>query len=223
MAKVFESIDPALRAWIAKQRMFFVGTAPLASDGHINLSPKGPIETLAVLDERTVAYLDMVGSGAETIAHLRENGRIVIMLCAFEGPPRIVRLHGRGREVLAGSPEFEQLSQHCSFSSGEVPEYRRAIVEVDVTRVADACGYSVPLMSYDGERPHSRAWAAKKLRVGGPDALIAYQQEKNVLSIDGLPAVDRLETAFRTSTPSGADPPASPARRSSRDRARGSR
>src|SRR3954467_14018352 len=104
MGKVFDAIDDDLRAWIARQPMFFVGTAPLAADGHVNVSPKGPIGSLAVLDEHTVAYLDLTGSGAETIAHLRENGRIVVMLCAFEGPPRIVRLHGSGRAVHSSEP-----------------------------------------------------------------------------------------------------------------------
>src|SRR3712207_339430 len=115
MGKVFEGIDEHLRAWIARQPLFFVGTAPLAEDGHVNLSPKGPIGTLRVLDETTVAYLDGVGSGAETIAHLRENGRIVIMLCAFEGPPRIVRLHGRGTVHLPGGDGFEPLLDRCGF------------------------------------------------------------------------------------------------------------
>jgi hypothetical protein len=170
--------------------MFFVGTAPLDSDGHINVSPKGPIGTMRVLDSHTVAYLDMIGSGAETIAHVRENGRIVVMLCAFEGPPRIVRLHGRGEVVAASEPEFEALAERCGFEPPEHPEARRAIVVVDVDRVADSCGYGVPLMSYTGLRPHSGAWAAKKLRVGGTEALLDYQREKNARSIDGLPAVD---------------------------------
>src|SRR5919108_4879248 len=106
MGKIFDAIDERLEAWIARQRMLFVATAPSGDGGHVNLSPKGPIETLRVLDPHTVAYLDLVGSGAETIAHLRENGRIVIMLCAFEGGPRIVRLHGRGEVVLASDPQF---------------------------------------------------------------------------------------------------------------------
>src|SRR5580692_5729207 len=121
MAKVFEAIDSHLQHWISEQQLFFVGTAPLAADGHVNLSPKGPIETLRVLDERTVAYLDMIGSGAETIAHLRENGRIVIMFCAFQGPPRIVRLHGRGTVVAAAEPGFDQLHARCAFRSTELP------------------------------------------------------------------------------------------------------
>ena len=139
-----------------------------------------------MLDERTVAYLDMIGSGAETIAHLRENGRIVVMLCAFEGPPRIVRLHGHGSVVLAGDEGFEELAARCGF---DVPPGRRGIVKVDVTRIADSCGYGVPLMSYEGKRPHMDLWAQKKLRTGGETALEDYQREKNGKSIDGLPGV----------------------------------
>jgi hypothetical protein len=180
MAKIFDSIDERLEAWIARQRMFFVGTAP-SDGGHVNVSPKGPIETLRVLDGRTVAYLDLVGSGAETIAHLRENGRIVVMLCAFEGGPRIVRLHGRGEVVDADTVEFPDATA--------LPEQHRTIIRVDVQRIADSCGYGVPLMDYVGERPQSRAWAQSKLAKQGPEALEDYKAEKNALSIDGLPAL----------------------------------
>jgi hypothetical protein len=191
MGKVFEGIDERLACWIAAQPMFFVGTAPLDADGHVNVSPKGPIEALRVLDPSRVAYLDFVGSGAETIAHLRENGRIVIMLCAFSGPPRILRLHGRGSVAVAGDPEFDELLSGCGFEDVDgVPEARRSIVTVEVERIADSCGYGVPLMAFEGRREHMELWAAKKLRVGGPDALVDYQREKNSVSIDGLPAVD---------------------------------
>jgi hypothetical protein len=192
MGKLFDEIDDHLRRWIAAQPLFFVGSAPLAGDGHVNVSPKGPIDTLRVLDPRRVAYLDMVGSGAETIAHLRENGRIVIMLCAFSGPPRIVRLHGHGEVVSAGDPGFEDLLGRCAFAEGAVPQARRAIVSVSVDRIADSCGYGVPLMNYEGARPHQELWATKRLKAGGEDALIEYQREKNSHSIDGLPALDRL-------------------------------
>jgi hypothetical protein len=191
MGRTYEGIDEHLRGWIARQPLFFVGTAPAGSDGHVNVSPKGPIGTLRVLDDRTVAYLDVVGSGAETIAHLRENGRIVVMLCSFSGPPRIVRLHGRGRVVMAGSSEFAALLTRGGFDEPAAPEARRALVVVELSRVSDSCGYGVPLMTYEGTRPHQDAWAAKKLRVGGPDALDEYQAEKNAVSIDGLPAVER--------------------------------
>jgi len=192
MGKVYDSIDERWRGWIAEQALFFVGTAPLAGDGHVNVSPKGPIGSLAVLDEHTVAYLDIIGSGAETIAHLKENGRIVVMLCAFQGPPRILRLHGTGEVLEPGDPRFSELLERCDFSDPATPEARRAVVLVHVTRLADSCGYGVPLMSFEGERPHSRAWAEKKLRTGGEQALVAYQDEKNATSIDGLAAVDWL-------------------------------
>jgi hypothetical protein len=190
MGKRFDEIDERLERWIAAQSMFFVGTAPLDPDGHVNVSPKGPIDSLRVLSPSRVAYLDLVGSGAETVAHLRENGRIVIMLCAFEGPPRIVRLHGCGSVVEASDSRFEELVATCRFGEPAVPEMRRSIVLVEVDRIADSCGYGVPLMSYAGRRPHQEKWAAKRLRVGGPEALVEYQREKNLVSIDGLPAID---------------------------------
>ncbi|HWG08234.1 MAG TPA: pyridoxamine 5'-phosphate oxidase family protein [Solirubrobacteraceae bacterium] len=190
MGKVFDGIDEQLRTWIGSQSLFFVATAPTGAAGRVNVSPKGPIGTLQVIDASTVAYLDTVGSGAETIAHLRENGRIVIMLCAFSGPPRILRLHGRGEVALARDPRFEELIATFDFQKPAFSEARRSIVVVDVERVADSCGYGVPLMSYEGERPHADAWASKKLRVGGPSALLDYQREKNARSIDGLPAVE---------------------------------
>ncbi|HUA72425.1 MAG TPA: pyridoxamine 5'-phosphate oxidase family protein [Solirubrobacteraceae bacterium] len=190
MGKIFDAIDDQLESWIARQSMFFVGTAPLDGDGHVNVSPKGSIETLRVLGSTTVAYLDFVGSGVETIAHVRENGRIVIMLCAFEGPPRILRLHGRGEVVVASDSRFEQLMELCEFPEPSTPEARRAVVLVEVERIADSCGYGVPLMKHEGDRPHMALWAAKKVRVGGSEALAEYQREKNSVSIDGLPAVD---------------------------------
>jgi predicted pyridoxine 5'-phosphate oxidase superfamily flavin-nucleotide-binding protein len=190
MGDVYDRIDDRWREWIARQPLFFVGTAPLAGDGHVNVSPKGPIGSLRVLDDHTVAYLDVIGSGAETIAHLRENGRIVVMLCAFEGPPRILRLHGRGEVVSAGDEGFEDLLERAGFDQPEVPESRRAVIVVHVERIADSCGYGVPLMSYEGTRPHLDAWAAKKVRVGGAEALADYKRKNNTTSLDGLPAVE---------------------------------
>ncbi len=167
----------------------FVGTAPLQPDGHVNVSPKGPIGSLRVIDDRTVAYLDVVGSGAETVAHLCENGRIVIMLCAFSGAPRIVRLHGRGRVNLPKSPRFAELMAACTFADPALREARRAVIEVEVTRISDSCGYGVPLMTFETERTHARDWCARKL-ASGADALRDYQRDKNARSIDGLPAVE---------------------------------
>jgi hypothetical protein len=188
MGRAYEEIDEHLRGWIARQPLFFVGSAPGALDGHVNISPKGPIGTLTVLGPRTVAYLDMVGSGAETIAHLRENGRIVIMFCAFEGPPRILRLHGHGEVLTTRDPRFQELIDR--FEQSNHPEARRAIVLVEVTRIADSCGYGVPLMTYEAHRPHMDLWVGKRLRVHGPDAMIDYQRDQNTTSIDGLQAVE---------------------------------
>ena len=189
VGKVLDGIDERLAAWIARQPMFFVASAPLAADGHVNLSPKGPMGTFAVLGPRRVAYLDVVGSGAETVAHLRENGRIVVMLCAFEGPPRIVRLHGRGEAVLPGDPRFAELLAQIAPRETTPPESPRAVVLVDVERVSDSCGYTVPLMEYVDERPHLGLWADKKLRAQGPDALERYKARENARSLDGLPAL----------------------------------
>jgi hypothetical protein len=190
MGRVYDAISDHQRAWIARQALFFVATAPLGSDGHVNVSPKGPIGSLKVLDDHTVAYLDTVGSGAETIAHLRENGRIVVMLCAFEGPPRILRLHGRGEAVLAADPRFGELLERWGLEDPDLPEARRSIVVVDVARVSDSCGYGVPLMSFEGIRPHAAASTAKRLRTQGPGAMLDYQRRHNARSLDGLPAVE---------------------------------
>jgi hypothetical protein len=189
VGRVYDGIDEHQRAWIAAQALFFVGTAPLDGDAHVNVSPKGPIGTLRVLAEHRVAYLDGVGSGAETIAHLRENGRIVVMLCAFAGPPRILRLHGRGRVHVPGEPGFAALLERCGFDEPSVPQARRSIVEVEVERVSDSCGYGVPLMTYEGPREHARLWAEKRLSTKGEDALVDYQARHNAESIDGLPAL----------------------------------
>ena len=191
MGKVYDGIDARQREWIASQDMFFVGSAPLAGDGHVNVSPKGPIGSLRVIDERTVAYLDVIGSGAETIAHLRENGRIVVMLCAFDGPPRILRLHGRGEVIEPGDPRFGELVERHGFHQPAVEESRRAIVVVHVTRIADSCGYGVPLMEHVGEREHQDLSAAKALRTKGPETFRSYERKHNTRSVDGLPALDR--------------------------------
>ena len=176
---MYDGIDGALQAFIEAQRMFFVATAPLAATGHVNLSPKG-LDTLRVLGPRVIVYLDQVGSGAETIAHLRENGRLVIMLCAFEGPPKIVRLHGRGEVLEPHLPAFSELRPLFP------PEPAgRAIVRLTVERISDSCGFGVPEYTFVADRSQLRAWAERK----GTDGLERYQQEKNAFSIDGLPAL----------------------------------
>ena len=178
MGKVFDGIDEKLAAWIHAQRVFFVATAP-REGGHVNLSPKG-LDSFVILGPRRVAYLDLVGSGAETIAHLRENGRITFMLCAFEGLPRIVRLYGSGEAIEPGDPEFAGLV-------ARFPAYpsTRSIIRVELDRIADSCGYGVPLFQYKGERSQIAEWAERK----GPEGLRSYQLERNRESVDGLPAL----------------------------------
>jgi hypothetical protein len=169
MGKLYDTIEPKLADWIGRQRLFFIATAP-AGGGHVNVSPKGPIGTLRIVDAHTVEYDDHIGSGAETVAHLRENGRICLMLCAFEGPPRIVRLHGRGEVLPAADPAVNGT---------------RGVVRIHVERISDSCGYGVPLLDYVGERPQRAKWLESK----GADGLREYVREKNAVSIDGLPAV----------------------------------
>ena len=191
MATLFERIDDNHRRWIAKQSMFFVATAPLDGDGHVNVSPKGPIGSFQVLDDHTVAYLDVNGSGAETIAHLRENGRVVVMFCAFDGPPRIMRFHGRGEVVFADDPRFAELFARAAFENLSTDEAKRSIIVVHVARVSDSCGYGVPLMSYEGMREHHALSTAKRVRVMGADGYRAFQRERGARSLDDLPAQQR--------------------------------
>ncbi|MGI8778167.1 MAG: pyridoxamine 5'-phosphate oxidase family protein [Acidimicrobiales bacterium] len=179
MSRVYEMLDERLISFLSRQHVFFVATAPLARDGLVNLSPKG-LDTFVVLDPHRVAYLDLTGSGVETIAHLRENGRIVVMFCDFEGAPRIIRLHGRGHVVVPGEPEFEDLSGRFPSRPGI-----RSVIDVDVTRIADSCGYGVPLMAFEGERSRLDEWAAKR----GPEGLDDYRATKNAVSLDGLPGL----------------------------------
>jgi hypothetical protein len=179
MAKTYDAIVPKLREFIESQKMFFVATAPLTPDGHVNLSPKGLEGTLAILDERTIAYLDLTGSGVETIAHLRENGRICMMFCAFEGPPRIVRIHGTGDAIEPGDEEFDALVSHFADYPGA-----RSIIRIRATRISDSCGYGVPLYEHKGERDQLQRWAKSK----GPDGIAQYQRDKNAESLDGLPS-----------------------------------
>jgi hypothetical protein len=176
VGKVFDGIDETLRAWIAKQPMFFVATAPLAADGRVNVSPRGH-DTFSVLGDHQVAWVDYTGSGVETIAHLRENGRICVMFCSFDTRPRVVRLHGHGRVHLPGEREYDDVvARHPAHPS------TRAVITVDVERVSDSCGYGVPVMELVGERDLLLLHAQRK----GPDGLVAYRAEKNAASIDGL-------------------------------------
>lgn len=181
MAKVYGSISGRIRDFVDKQHVFFVATSPLAADGHVNVSPRGLKGTFGVLDEHTFAWVDTSGSGSETIAHLRENGRVVAMFCAFEGPPNIVRFHGTGRVVTIYDEEYDELASRFD----EVPG-ARAVVVVDVERISDACGYGVPLMSFERERELLPRYFGRRGVEGSAD----YRRRKNRTSIDGLPAFD---------------------------------
>lgn len=195
MSKVYEKINHQMRDWILRQPVFFVATAPLAGEGRVNVSPKGLHGTLVVLGPHRIAYLDYTGTGAETIAHVRENGRITVMFCAFEGRPKIVRLYGRGRYTVPGEPEFEELRGHFAKTT---TAGQRSIVVVDVERIADACGWSVPLMDYRADRDVLDLHNERR-----DDAYFEnYWQTTNADSIDGLPALradaEQATVAFAT-------------------------
>ncbi len=179
MGSFHESIKPELIEWIERQRVFFVATAPLQADGHVNVSPKG-LDSFRVIDENTVAYLDLTGSGAETIAHLRENGRITIMFCAFDGKPQIVRLYGTGRSIHPGDQSWAE-------AADQFPNYvsARSVVMVEVHKVGSSCGFGVPLMGVVGDRDRLITWADAK----GADQMPAYWAKRNATSIDGLSAL----------------------------------
>ncbi len=174
---MYAAIQPSHKEFISKQKMFFVATAPMAGAGHINLSPKGK-DSFRVLNENQVAYLDIIGSGNETSAHLLENGRITIMFCAFDGPPNILRLYGKGCSVLPGDENWEKFASHFDITMDT-----RQIIVADIYKVQTSCGYSVPLYKFSGERDHARKWAENK----GVEGLEKYKLEKNLISLDGLP------------------------------------
>lgn len=184
MGKLYDGITPGLTSWIEQQHVFFVATAPLSSSGHVNTSPKG-LDCLRIINRHQVAYLDITGSGAETIAHVRENGRIVLMFCAFSGPPKIVRLHGKGTVVTRASADWSDWA-------GRFPELSapRAVIVIDVDRVSDSCGYGVPEMEFRQDRKSlARYWQAKG-GAGEP----ALRREANMKSIDGLAALEDEDT-----------------------------
>jgi hypothetical protein len=180
--KLFDGIQPKLARWLLKQPMFVVATAPLAGDGHVNVSPKGMGGTFAVFDQYHVGYLDYFGSGAETIAHLRENGRITLMFSAFSGRPSIVRLYGRGRAILVDDPEFAEW--RGKFTKARTVG-QRSIILIEVERVAESCGYAVPLMDFVADREVLDLHQMKK----GPREYEGRGHIKNPVSIDGLPAL----------------------------------
>jgi hypothetical protein len=179
VGRTYDGIDDDLATWLQVQPIWFVGTAPLAGDGHVNVSPRGH-DTFSVLGPRQVAWVDYTGSGIETVAHLRENGRICLMFCSFDNRPRIVRLHGRGTVAMPGEPAYDDVvSRHPPHPS------TRAVVVVDVERISDSCGFGVPVMELAGERDLLRRGAEKR----GPEGLAEYRATKNATSIDGLPGL----------------------------------
>ncbi len=179
MGKTYHTIDDSLKQFIERQQMFFVATAPLASDGLVNLSPKG-LESFAILDEHTVAYADLTGSGIETVAHLKENGRIVVMFCSFDSRPLIVRLHGTGEVIEPAHADFEELQS-------KFPNYLglRSIIRVRCNRILDSCGWGVPRYEHQGGRSQLLDWSESK----GADGVAQYQREVNATSLDGLPGL----------------------------------
>ena len=177
MAKFYDFINEQQQAFIEKQHLFFVSSAPLSGDGHVNLSPKG-LDSFRILSPNRVAYMDIVSSGNETSAHLLENGRITFMFCSFEDNPLILRLYGRGCTVLPDHPEWDTLSSHFNL----IPSTRQLIV-ADISKVQSSCGFGVPLFAYVGERDQHFKWAESK----GPEGVAAYRLANNMISLDGLP------------------------------------
>jgi hypothetical protein len=179
MGRTYDAIDDRLASWMEAQPIYFVASAPLAADGHVNLSPKGG-DSFRVIDPNTVAYLDLTGSGAETIAHTRENGRLTIMFCSFDAKPNIVRIFGRGEAVLPGSGRFEELVGRFPHHDGT-----RSVIVLRSSEITSSCGYSVPLMDLVGHRSTLDEWVDRK----SPAELEAYRAKKNATSLDGLPAL----------------------------------
>ena len=177
MGRELETITPELSEFLEAQPVFFVATAPESTNHHVNVSPKG-LDSFRVLDDHTVAYLDLHGSGIETVAHVRENGRITLMFCAFAGRPNIVRLQGRGTVIPADSSDAAPYLERLPSLTGA-----RSAIVVDVTRISSSCGYGVPLMDFVGERTQLTDWATKQ----GEDGLEKYREKKNATAISGLP------------------------------------
>lgn len=181
MGKVYERIDDAVRQFIARQHVFFVATAPLSGAGHVNLSPKGLAGTFQVLDDHTVGYVDLTASGAETIAHLRENGRITVMFCSFDRSPKVLRLHGRGQAVPVGTPAYDEWRPRFPQPASVAD---RAVILIAVERVSDSCGYALPVFDEVTDRDLLTPVMERRGAVG----VAAYRREKNSRSLDGLPA-----------------------------------
>lgn len=189
MGRIYDAIDDTLHRWLSRQPMFFVATAPNDPEGRVNLSPKGGEGVFRVLGPNRVGYVDLVGSGVETVAHLRENGRIVLMFCAFGGPPKIVRLHGQGRAIPEDDPEYAALLPEFALPEEHVP-LARGMVMVDVARIADSCGFGVPRLELVSERDQLLRWSEGQHTKHGDAWKARYMSANNVTSIDGLPGYD---------------------------------
>lgn len=174
------TLSPEHSDWIRKQKMFFVATAPMKEDGHVNCSPKG-LDSFRIINETTVAYQDLVGSGVETIAHIRDNKRVTIMFCAFEGPPKILRIYGEGEVILPSDEKFSEFQNHFPLHAGT-----RSFIVVHVQEVSSSCGYSVPVYEFKQHRDVLDKWVDRK----GEDGIRNYISENNKLSLDGLPGID---------------------------------
>ena len=181
MAKIYEELDDRLCQFIMNQKMCFVGSAPLAGNGLVNISPKG-MDGLRILDSKTVAYLDLTGSGIESVAHVKENGRFVIMFCSFDTSPMILRLHGRAEVIERANEEWQQIRPLFAES-----RMARAIIKVSVSRISDSCGWGVPLYDYVGEREQFPRVAEQR----SPEDIRASQLRNNMTSIDGLPGLSK--------------------------------
>jgi hypothetical protein len=187
MGKTYAGLDKRLAEFIRSQHLFFVATAPSGAGGHVNVSPKGYRDTFAMLGPKTFAYLDLTGSGAETIAHLRQNGRITLMFCSFGDAPKILRIYGTGRPVLPADPDWPELAAQFRRNDQAGPDRgnQRAIIVVEADRIADSCGYAVPVMEFLEERDLLNRWSDRK----SAEQLVAYRIEHNSVSIDGLPSL----------------------------------
>ena len=199
LGRVYDVIDNATRQWLTRQPMFFVATAPNDPDGHVNLSPKGAAGAFRVLGPTKVAYVDLVGSGVETAAHLRENGRIVLMFCAFAGPPKIVRLHGQGRVVPEDDPQFATLLPEFSLDD-DARALARGIVVVETTRISDSCGFVVPRMDLVAERDQLMRWGEQQHAKNGETWKERHVAVNNAHSIDSLPGYDPTEELVESET-----------------------
>ena len=188
MGKTYDRIDDKIAAWVRKQKMFFVASAPLSADGLVNCSPKGG-DTLRIVDDHTLIYLEYAGSGIETVAHIRENKRMVIMLCAFEGPPKIFRFHGKGEAIGRDNPEFKNLVQHYDQDLRGI----RSIIKLTADRISDSCGYGVPIYDYQGDRPSTQNFLDQT-----DDTTLRAGLAGNLKSLDGLPGITNDEIIAMT-------------------------